>query len=55
MIAEAGSGEGVANNGRIRRVKLGRGCAVPMCKWHVGYWGLRIGGQCMELDIQDKC
>ena len=55
MIAEAGRGEGVAHKGRIKRVKLGRGCAVPMCKWHVGYWGLRIGEQCMELDIQDKC
>ena len=32
MIAEAGSGEGVAHKGRMRRVKLGRGCAVPMCK-----------------------
>ena len=31
MTAEAGSGEGVAREGRIRRVKLGRGCAVPMC------------------------
>ena len=53
MIAEAG--EGFAHKGRIRRVKLGRGCAAPMCIWHVGYWGFRIGGQCMEFDIQDKC
>ena len=43
MIAGAGRGEGVAHKGRMRRVKLGRGGAVPMCQWHVGYWGLRIG------------
>ena len=38
------------------RVELGRGCAAPMRKWHIGYWGFRIGVQCacMELDIQDK-
>ena len=47
MIAEAG--EGFAHKGRIRRVELGRGCAAPMCIWHVGYWEFQIGGQCMEL------
>ena len=30
MIAGAGRGEGAARKGRIRRVKLGRGCAVPI-------------------------
>ena len=30
-VRRAGRGEGPAHKGRIRRVKLGRGCAVPMC------------------------
>ena len=47
MIAEAGGG--FAHKGRIRRVKLWRGCAVPMCIWYAGYWGFRIGGKCMEV------